>query len=220
MVEIVGPNVRGAPEFGYGLAAGKVGISAITPQIQIVAIRRKSDILKRGIRHRDDELFAIFYPSLADGILNLGSPFPYNNTALALLIYRKAIVTLFLDLHTGAGQVHKVAGGVVHSQNQFPELHFYVTVPPGYISEDNIRIRPEPQEVPFAQLDFDAGIELRNNSITAQEGKVDRHFRPVDIARRFVARFPVNEADSGRVIALSQHRGCHQQGNRCEPKQS
>ena len=155
MVEIVDPHVRGTSDLSYGLAAGKVGISTITPQIQVVTIGCKRDILKRGIRSRNDELFAVFYSSLADGVLNFRSPFPDNNTAIALLIYGKAVITLFLDLHTGVWQVHEVAGRAFHPENQFPELHFYVTVPPGHVSEDNIRIRPEPQEVPFTQLHFD-----------------------------------------------------------------
>ncbi len=220
MVEVIDSHVRSAADFGHRLAAGKVGVPAIAPRIQVVAIGRKGDGLQCGVGHCNDELFASFYALLADSVLDLSPPFPHHDTAFALLIDRKPIVTFFLDLHAGAGQVHEVAAGMVHAQNQFTELHFDIAVPSGYVSEDHIGIRTEPQEVPLTQLDFDAGIHLRNNSITTQERKVDGHFRPVDIARRLVARLAVNEADSGRVITLPHYRACRQQGNRCEPKQS
>ena len=116
MVEIVDPHVRGASDFGYGPAAGKVGISAITPQIQIVTIGCKRDILERGIGPRNDELFTVFYSSLADGVLNLRAPFPDNKAAVALLIYGKTVIALLFDLDTRVGQVHEVAGRVVDPQ--------------------------------------------------------------------------------------------------------
>ena len=143
-VQIVDPYVRGASDFGYGLAAGKVGISTIAPQIQIVTIGCKRDILKRGIGPRNDELFPVFYPSFANGVLNLCSPFPDNEAAVALLIYGKTVIALLLDLDTRVGQVHEVAGRVVDPQNEFPELQLDVPVPPGYVAEDNIRIFSKP----------------------------------------------------------------------------
>ena len=204
MVEIVDPYVRGASDFGYGLAAGKAGISTIAPQIQIVTIGCKRNILKRGIGPRHNELFPVFYPSLANGVLHLCSPFPDNEAAVALPIYGKTVIALLLDLDTRVGQVHEVAGRVVDPENKFPELQLDVPVLPGYVAEDNIRIFSKPQKVPFTQLDFDPGIGLRNNSVTAQDRQVDGHFGPVDIARRLEARLPVNEADSGRIVAFSQ----------------
>ncbi len=113
IVQIVDPYVGGTADPGHGLTAGKVGIATIAPQIQVVTIGCKHGLLKRSIRVRKDELLTTLQASLTDGILNFYLPFPDNNAAVGLLIDRKAVIALLLDLHTGTGQVYEVAGRVV-----------------------------------------------------------------------------------------------------------
>ena len=220
IVQIVDSHVRGAAELGYGLTAGEVGVATIAPQIQIVTIGCQQGLLKRSICARKDKLLTALQACLTDRVLNFDLPFPDNNAAVGLLIHRKAIIALFLNLHTGTGQVHEVAGRVVDSENEVSELQLDITTPARYVTEENIRIPSQPQEVALTQFHFHTGIGLRNNSVAAQQRQIDGHFRPVHIACRLVACFPVNKADSGRVVALAKQRRCQNEGNRCGRKQS